>query len=249
MITPISQMRSAGYHGSPTLGWAGAQGREPAQALSLPSSRAPSPSRPAGELPGPPTHAPVGRSSRPRLPQLRPGLSSPSPATSQPSATSTGARGLVWRRGRAHVCVGVGTEPVCTWVRDSPCVCVCVYVSEPVCVCKPVCVCESPCVSVCVHASAGMWGRAPSRTPCQQACAAASHGDGFTLCNETCESAQSARIRIQISSLHLPAWRGWGWPCGVLQAPKCQKPPPRVTAYTCQGERSSLRPPYPAPSS
>lgn len=55
VITPISQMWPAGPHGSPTLGWAGAQRREPAQALRCPSIRASSPSRLAGELPAPHT--------------------------------------------------------------------------------------------------------------------------------------------------------------------------------------------------
>ena len=123
------------------------------------------PPRPAGELPGSPTHVPAGRSSRPRLPSS--GQATPPPARpphSQPSATSTGAWGLVWRRGRAHVCVcgggGGGAGPVCLCVRESPCVYVCVKARVLVRACVCVCICKSlhvsvwvrACVSVCVCA-------------------------------------------------------------------------------------------------
>ena len=111
VITPISQMRPAGSHGSPTLGWAGAQGREPAQALRCPSIRAPSPSHLAGELPAPHTR-PSGQELQALLPASR--------------ATPTGAQGLVRTRGS-----------VCMCVCESPCLCVCVCL----CVCESPYVC------------------------------------------------------------------------------------------------------------
>lgn len=87
-------------------GWAGAQGWEPAQALSLPSSRAPSPSRPAGEFPRYPHTRPSGQEPRPRLPQLGPGLL---PKLGHLTAPRPPPRGLgvwVWRRVSTCVCGG-----------------------------------------------------------------------------------------------------------------------------------------------
>lgn len=103
-ITPISQMWPAGSHGSPTLGWAGLQGWEPAQALRCPSSRALSPSCLAGGLPAPHT--------RPRRRELQALL----PARAGPLLPQPGHLTAL---GHLHRCTGSGVD---TW----ECVHVCV---------------------------------------------------------------------------------------------------------------------------